>query len=270
MTAPGSENDSYEAPALLTNDTVLFPEMEATVVVRDSKNVAATAQAFRERKLAVLIPNAGGDAAEGTIGTLVLLRTVAQTEAGGTQALSKGLWRVRVQRVVEESPYVRVRFTRAEGFEDAPTETSLVKEVLGQIDEFVDLIPGIPEEIVALLKSIDSPGRLADTCAYSPLFTFDDRLDLLRTLDPEARLAKVHKLFERQLHDLKNAAKARAIPDCATCMDFADRAFEAGPTRGGTIAREFLDHVVQEHSDEVLALLAERYGPEFLRRRALK
>jgi hypothetical protein len=43
-----------------------------------------------------------------------------------------------------------------------------------------------------------------------------------------------------------------------------------GLNRSGEIAKEFLDHIVREHPDELLILLAARYGPAFLRRRALK
>ena len=45
---------------------------------------------------------------------------------------------------------------------------------------------------------------------------------------------------------------------------------EIGPDQSGVVAREFLDHVVREHPDELVALLAEKYGPIFLRRRELK
>ena len=48
-------------------------------------------------------------------------------------------------------------------------------------------------EFTAFVDAIDQPGRLADTCAYGPLFSFADRLDLLQTRDPVERLRKVHR-----------------------------------------------------------------------------
>jgi ATP-dependent Lon protease len=269
--APDSSEESFEAPAMLAEDAILFPEMEVAISARDTRNVAAAAQAFRENNLVVMIPAPGPEGASGSIGTLVLLRNMLPTRGGATQWLAKGLWRVRIENVLEESPYVRVRFVRAGGIEDVPPDRSkAMTRVFTQIDEFVKLMPGIPPEIISFLKSVDTPGKLADVCAYSPFFTFEERLDLLKTLDAEERLGKVSALFEKQLGELKKASKVITISECATCIDLADKAFELGPNRSAGVAREFLDHVVREHPEELLALLAERYGPEFLRRRALK
>jgi ATP-dependent Lon protease len=283
-----SEDDSYEAPALLAEDAILFPGMEVSMTMRDSKNIAAVVQAFKERNLIVMIPAPGPEGAVGSIGTLVLLLRDMSSGRGGPQWLSKGLWRVRVDQVLEQGSYVRVRFKRAGEDEDpadiavttgpavavdassAAMRSSVMRTVSNQIDEFTRLMPEIPQEIINFLKNIETPGKLADMCAYSPFFSFEEKLELLRTLDAEERLSKVSQLFDRQLSDLKRLAKTKSISECPTCIEFADKAFELGPSRNTAIAREFLDHVNREHVDELLAVLAERYGPEFLRKRALK
>ncbi len=266
-----SAEDTYEAPAILVDDAVVFPEMEVSLTVHEPKSVAAAAQAFKEHNLVVLIPAPSVDGAVGSIGTLVLLRGASPDQGSASQPTWKGLWRVKVDGVVAKDPYVRVRFSRAEWVYDSPQERSeMMKAVFGQIDEFVEALPGLPQEIVSFLKEVDDPGKLADLCAYSPFFTRGERLDLLKTLDPEKRLEKVHVLFEKQLGNLKRLATAPMILECATCIDLADKAFEAGPTTGAKVAREFLDHVAREHPDELLGLIAERYGPSFMRRRALR
>ena len=265
-----AENDTYEAPAILGEEAIIFPNMEVNMMVRDPKGVAATAQAFREHNLIVLVPATSAKGAEGSIGTLVLLRRTVPAEGSGALSLWKGLWRVKIDRIVGEEPYLRVRFSRAGGSEDLPSQSALMKVVFGQIDEFVKAIPEIPSEIIAYLKGVDSPGKLADLCAYSPFFTRDERLDLLRTLDPEERLRKVNRLFERQLDTMKALAKVTPILECPVCIELADRALEQGPDARAQVAQEFLDHVVREHPDELLGLLVEKYGPAFMRRRALK
>jgi len=267
---PASENGLYEAPALLAADAILFPDMEVIITMGDSKNIAAAAQAFKEHNLVVLVPTTGSGSVVGSIGTLALLRKNVPTSAERTATVAKGLWRVRVSEIVDEGRYVRVRFGRA-GNDEVPSGTSeLMKNVFAQIDEFVKLMPGMPPEIIAFLKGVETPGKLADTCAYSPFFTLNEKLELLRTLDPEERLAKVNRLFSRQLGDLKKQASKPTIEECETCMDLADKAFDMGLNQGGDIAKEFLVHVVREHPDELMVLLAGRYGPTFLRRRALK
>ena len=263
------EEDTFEAPAIFAEDAVVLPEMEVTISMQDSKNVAAATQAFREHNLVVLIPARGLGEATGSVSTLVLLQKMLP-QGRGAQLQSKGLWRVKVDKVIDESPYVRVRFSRAGGTDDLPSGGSkAMKTVFSQIDEFMRIIPGVPQELIAFLKSVDRPGKLADLCAYSPFFSQKERLELLNTLDGEERLEKVSLFFEKQLAELKRMADTRTILDCPTCIELADRAFELG-SHGGKAAKQFLEHVTKEHPDEVLGLLAERYGPAFLGRRAMK
>lgn len=267
----GSLGETFEAPAILVDDAIVFPEMEMNMTVHEPRSVAATNQALRENNLVVLIPSPSVSSIVGEIGTLVLLRRTTPSQGSVPQSIWKGLWRVKVDGVLAEDPYVRVRFSKAEELRDVHSGSAeLVKPVLDQIDEFIELMPGIPQEIASFLKNVDTPGKLADLCAYSPFFTRGERLDLLRTLDPEERLRKVQGLFEKQLDALRTMAKAPTILECPTCMDLADRAFEAGPSVGAKAAQEFLVHVTKEHPDELLGMIAERYGPAFMRRRALK
>jgi len=263
---PSSE---YEVPALLAEDEVVFPHSEVVINARDPRNTAALLQATKERQLIVFMPRYSSNDATGSIGTLALVRKTAQNKAGVNASL-KGLWRIRVEKVLEESAYARVRFTKAEEIDGASSESKSMRIVLDQIDEFIKMIPGIPPEIIEALRSAESPGKLADLCANSPGISAEERLDLLKTLGAEERLEKVSKLFERHLAALRELAKIRTITDCETCMELADRAFESQSNQRGDIAIEFLNHVVQEHTGELLGLLAERYGPAFLRRRALK
>jgi len=60
------------------------------------------------------------------------------------------------------------------------------------------------------------------------------------------------------------------IVKCQTCADIADQAFEYGQERMGEIATTFLNHVMKNHTSELLGVLAERYGPVFLAKRELR
>jgi len=263
-------SNEYEAPALLAEDEVIFPHSEATISARDQRNTAALLQAAMERQLIVLVPTSNPKDVPGAIGTLVHVRKTA-TNHGRVNAIVKGLWRVRTEKVLDGTEYSRVTFTKAEEIEDAAaTRSEGMKSVHNQIDEFAKLIPGIPPEIIDALRKAETPGKLADLCAYSPSFSAAERLDLLKTLGAEERLQKISKHFERQLADLREVAKIKTISECETCAELADRALESEPFRRGEIAVEFLNHVAQKHTAELLGVLAEKYGPDFMRRRALK
>ncbi len=65
-------------------------------------------------------------------------------------------------------------------------------------------------------------------------------------------------------------SKIKTIPECEICSDLADRAFDSGPAELNEIALKFLTHVIQDHTEEVLALLAEKYVPIFMAKRAMR
>ncbi|MDA4112199.1 MAG: LON peptidase substrate-binding domain-containing protein [Thaumarchaeota archaeon] len=269
---PAGSKD-FEVPAILSESLVLFPQMEIITAVNDEGSLSALREAMKGQQILAFIPSSTARITSGTIGTLAIVKKSIEVENGGARNFElKGMWRIRVKKFVESSGYPKVLFERAEEIASGNTMQAsvLVKRVQDQIDEFVKLIPGIPIEIISLLKHTLSPGNLADICANSPEFTYEQRIELLKTLDEEEWLEKVSKLFEKQLTAIRKVANVDPISECDKCLELADNAFEADPSKRAEIAVSFLNHVVLEHTGELLALLAEKYGPIFLNKRSLR
>lgn len=273
-----SEAKDYDVPALLSEEFVLFPGMEIITVVNERRSQTALREALREHQIVAFIPS--DKSSSSNIGTLAIVKRprpreedseLASPVSEGSLEL-KGMWRIKIKKLVESSPgYPRAVFERAnEAPASTPNSSELVNKVQAQIDEFVTLIPQIPREIVELLKHTHSPGELADLCANSPEFTHDEKVELLETLDQEERLAKVTKLFDKQLKALKKLTKVEPIADCDRCLELADKAFDSDPNFRAEIAVQFLNHVVRDHTGELLALLAEKYLPIFMNKRAMR
>jgi ATP-dependent Lon protease len=273
-----SESKDYEVPALLSEEFVLFPGMEIVTVVNEKRSQAALREALHEHQILAFIPSTKSEAS--AIGTLAIVKRASPREDSGIAMSAseeslelKGMWRIRVKKLVETtSGYSRAIFERASEAPAplSPDANALVSKVQGQIDEFVVLIPEIPREIVSLLKHTNTPGELADLCANSPEFTHAEKVDLLKTLDQEERLTKVTKLFEKQLKALKKLARVDPISECEKCLELADKAFDSDPNSRAEIAVQFLNHVVRDHTGELLALLAEKYLPVFMNKRAMR
>jgi ATP-dependent Lon protease len=273
-----SEPRDYEVPALLSDEFVLFPGMEIVTVVNERRGQTALRDALQEHQILAFIPASKSEASG--IGTLAIVKRTKTKDdtdfAGipGEESLElKGMWRIRIKKLVETpTGYPRAIFERASEIPFAPNKdaSALVTKVQGQIDEFVELIPEIPREIVSLLKHTNTPGELADLCANSPEFSHDEKVDLLKTLSQEERLSKVTKLFEKQLKALKKLEKVEPISECERCLELADKAFDSDANARAEIAVQFLNHVVRDHTGELLALLAEKYLPVFMNKRAMR
>jgi ATP-dependent Lon protease len=261
----------FEVPAIVSEQFVLFPHGEVMLTLGDQRSLAALKEAIAGKHLIAFVPSNSSlhGVTPGTIGTLATIRETRAIQNGAQEVAVKGLWRIRVERFTSTDTWQKVFFGKVDEPGSTQNENSM-KMVYQQIDEFVKLIPGIPDEIVRLLRGAETPGELADMCAYSPGLTHEERVDLLNTLDQEERLRKVSRLFERQLDAMRNAVKRNTILECEKCAELADMAFDSGPGEREETIVSFLNHVIKEHSGELIALLAEKYGPVFMRRRALR
>jgi ATP-dependent Lon protease len=266
------DSRDYEAPAIMSDGLVLFPGNELLTAVSDQTSLAAIREALKKHQVLAYIPLSSREKS-GPIGTLALVKDSGVVEGGpGLNVELKGMWRIRVKRFIDSPDYTKVQFEKADEYATANSTdaSSLVQKVQGEIDEFVKLIPAIPSEIVSLLKHAETPGVLADMCASSPEFTHDEKVELLGMLDQVERLRKVSNLLERQLVSIRQIVQVEPISQCERCMELADRVFESDPSKRPEIAITFLNHVVREHTAEVISVLAEKYGPVFSNRRSLR
>ena len=266
------DSRDYEVPAIMSDNLVLFPGTEVITAFRDEDSLSSLREALKQHQILAYIPSSSRTI-EGALGTLALIKNSDSEESGrGMNVELKGMWRIRVKKFINSSGYPKVQFEKVDesSVTSSPESSSLVEKVQREIDEFVRLIPGIPVEIVSLLKHAENPGVLADICANSPDITYEEKVNLLNTLDQVERLRRVGNLLEKQLVSIRNMAQIVPITSCEKCMELADSAFESDPSKRAETALSFLDHVVREHTGELLGLLAEKYGPVFLNRRSLR
>jgi ATP-dependent Lon protease len=261
--------ENQTVPVVFWRDLVLFPRMEVTLPITEKRNADAVLRALREHHLVAFIPADFERTSEG-IGTLSLV-TGSEPSQDGVRVVLRGLWRVRVMNPLglDSEPVVRIERVE-ENSEGGGESQSMMRRVQNQIAEISEILTDIPPEIVSLLKNAKTPSELSDLCAMSPALSHEERVVLLRTLDPDERLRIVNRHLDRQIEMLKSMAQGKPILDCETCTDLADRAFDGDPAMRGELIVDFLNHVVTNHTAELLGVLAEKYGPTFMKKRSLR
>ena len=76
------------------------------------------------------------------------------------------------------------------------------------VEEILEL-RGDDGRIAAFLRSIAEPGALADTAGYSPDLSFEQKVELLRTLDVTERLELAVRLQRERLAELQVRKRIR-------------------------------------------------------------
>jgi ATP-dependent Lon protease len=178
-------------------DTVVFPNMTVTLTVDAGDD---------ERVL--LVPVHDGDYAD--VGTVAEVIDHVRLPGGIHAVALNGLHRA-VIGAAESDPSGRLR---AEA-EEQPDDTSvngrtrkLEQEYRAVVEEILEL-RGDDGRIASFVRSITEPGALADTAGYSPDLTFEQKVQLLETLDVTERLELALRLQRERLAEMQVRKRIR-------------------------------------------------------------
>jgi ATP-dependent Lon protease len=179
------------------DDTVVFPNMgitltidvgddERVVLVPRHENEFLEVGTIAEVTEHIRLP--GGGRAVAISGEHRALIGAAQTGAGGEL-------RVEVEERPDEVPV------------DKRTR-ELEREYRAVVEEILEL-RGDDGRIAAFLRAIAEPGALADSAGYSPNLSYEQKVELLRTIDVADRLALAVALQRESLAELQVRKRIR-------------------------------------------------------------
>jgi ATP-dependent Lon protease len=178
-------------------DTVVFPNMTATLPLDTGTESRV-----------LLVPRHEGVYAK--VGTVAEVVESGRLPGGGSAVTLTGLHRALIG-AAETGPggglYVEVEERLDET--PAPVETrELEIEYRAVVQEILELREADPR-IGEFLRSVAEPGALADTAAYSPDSTLEQRVELLETLDVVERLELAVALQRDRLAELQVRRRIR-------------------------------------------------------------
>lgn len=197
-------------PLIPLTDAVVFPHMDISIQIGTGKALRALDAALGEgRRIILAGRKTNGPSDEDSIENLASIGVIASIEqilaapGSGQRLAIHGIVRAELGQVTQEEPYYRFDYVERPDVVMKTDEISaLMAEVVAQIDSYISMVPGIPNEITNFVRGIEDPGQLADTSGYSPDYTFDQRIELLGMFDPVARLRRVSEMLRRQLEIL--------------------------------------------------------------------
>jgi ATP-dependent Lon protease len=181
------------------------------------------------------------------VGTVAKIEEMGRTP-GGVQALViRGLHRALIGSGIAgtgDATWVQI-----EPVEDPePTERAyeLAKQYRATLEAIIET-RGVPQ-LADFLRGIDDPGSLADISGYSPDLSFEQRVEVLETLDVEQRLEKVLAWAKQTLADVSLKDKIRE--EVAEGMDKRQREF---------LLRQQMDAIKKELGEDDESNVADEY-----------
>src|SRR2546421_10048197 len=184
-------------PLIPLDDTVVFPNMGITLTidVGDDERV-------------VLVPRHENEFLE--VGTVAEVSERIRLPGGGHAVAISGEHRALVG-AAQTGPGGELRVEVDERRDEVPVDgrtRKLEREYRATVEEILEL-RGDDGRISAFLRAIAEPGALADSAGYSPSLSYEQKVELLRTLDVTERLEMAVKLQRESLGELQVRKRIR-------------------------------------------------------------
>jgi ATP-dependent Lon protease len=178
-------------------DTVVFPSMGITLTVD-----------VGEDERVVLVPRHENEFLE--VGTIADVSEQLRLPGGGHAVALSGEHRALIG-AAQTGPEGELRVEVDERPDDVPVDKrtrELEREYRAVVEEILEL-RGDDGRIAAFLRAIGDPGPLADSAGYSPNLSYEQKVELLRTLDVTERLELAVKLQRDSLAELQVRKRIR-------------------------------------------------------------
>src|SRR5689334_15838214 len=179
------------------DDVVVFPGMSVTLAVDAGED---------DRVL--LVPHHDNEYAG--VGTVAEVSNRVRLPGGGRAVALEGLHR-GVAGAAQTLPNGRLYVEVEEKSDDVPVDgrtRNLEREYRAVVEEILEL-RGDDGRVSAFLRSITEPGALADTSGYSPDSSYENKVELLQTVDVTERLELALKLQRERLAELQVRKRIR-------------------------------------------------------------
>src|ERR671930_2053471 len=179
------------------DDTVVFPTMDVTLPVDTGDD---------DRVL--LVPRHEGEYA--SVGTIARVAERVRLPGGARGAVLEGIARGSAGAAHTDARG-RLVVEVIEHPDDVPVDgrtRELEREYRATVEEILEL-RGDDGRIAAWVRAISEPGALADTSGYAPDLTFEQKVELLQTLDVTERLERALGYQRERLAELQVRRKIR-------------------------------------------------------------
>jgi len=233
-------------------DLVVFPHMNVTLTVD-----------VGDEERVLLVPK--HDDGYAKVGTVAEVTDRIRLPGGGLAVALNGLHR-GIAGAAATDPQGRLFIDVEERPDEASADgriRELEREYRAVVEEILEL-RGDDGRIAAFVRSISEPGALADTSGYSPDLTFEQKVQLLETVDVRERLELALELQRERLALMQ--VRRRIQEDVESGVDKQQREY---------ILRKQLDSIRKELGEdeasvveEYRAKIAEAGMPENVREQA--
>ena len=202
------EQTTMNIPVLALRGLTVFPGQNAGFDVEREISMLALNNAMEEgkeillvtqRELAVTYPDEEDLYTLGTIGRVL---QIIKTSDSSVRVLVHGQDKGRIRRLWQTRPFLQANVVKVE--DDFPGKMTrrieaIMRQTYAIFGEYREMVPDLPDEVIAKVLDCQDPGELANYIGYSVNLRPQDRQRILEELNPVKRLKLVNEILTHEL-----------------------------------------------------------------------
>jgi ATP-dependent Lon protease len=204
-------------PILPLKETVVFPDSMTPLAIGQERSVRLVDEAVaNDRPVALVTARASEQDAVSAediyeVGTSAVIHKMIRVPDGTLRVLVQGLERVRLQRVVQDEPYLVGEFAELPDVVGREKEIeALARNVEALFSSIIGLVPYLPDELQLAAANADNPSGLANLIATVMRLKTEEKQELLEEADVEGRLRKLTVILNRELEVFELGTKIQS------------------------------------------------------------
>lgn len=195
-------------PAIALRGLVLFPKMVLHFDIGREKSILALNKAMESgRKIFltaqkdVSVDNPKADELY-KVGVVAEIKQVVRVSGNGLRVMAEGVYRAKMTAVHDDEPFfvvdARRMPTRKIPADSEELTSALMRTVKSLFQEYCDLSPKMPKEIVLGVLVASDPEMLSEYIAGNVPFTIEEKQSILEQSQPLKRLEMLAEIFENE------------------------------------------------------------------------
>jgi ATP-dependent Lon protease len=204
-------------PVLPLKETVVFPDSMTPLAIGQERSVLLIDKVVADERMLALVtvrddeaePPGWEDLYE--IGTAALIHKMIKVPDGTLRILVQGLGRIRLERPIEEEPYLVGGFSEVPDRLDESREVeALTRNVQNLFARIIALVPYLPEELRLAAANVDDPSALCHLVGSTLRLKTEEKQRLLELAEVEVRLREVSVILNRELEVFELGTKIQS------------------------------------------------------------
>jgi ATP-dependent Lon protease len=201
---PAGTNSSL--PLLPLRDVVVYPQIVQPLFVGRPRSIRSLEIAMHSHKQVLLVAqkNASDDDPGikdiFSVGTIATILQLIRLPDGTVKVLVEGVTRAHIRSVELADDYFQSLVTSLHS-DPLPEKQGqlLLRSLLSQFDQYVQLSRKIPPEVMSSISGIDEPGRMVDTIASHMSLQLQEKQNLLELVGLQPRIEHLMGLIEAEI-----------------------------------------------------------------------